>query len=98
MSVVEQHGPVHLPRQADRPNPSQGPGGLSSQLSDRLLDGPPPILRILLGPERLWSGHPQICARFIEDDLALVGQNGFDRGGPDVDSEKGCHERASFDV
>ena len=79
---------MHLARKPDGPDRAPGRSGLRPQLGHGIRDGTPPVIGILLGPERLRPRRGDGDRGRRKAVLVVVDKQGLDGGRPDVDAKK----------
>ncbi|OEZ65553.1 hypothetical protein JANLI_04330 [Janthinobacterium lividum] len=84
---VEQHGAVHLARQADAGDAGIVLRPARAQLAQRVDAGGPPVLRRLFGPACLRAAGVDAHGRLAAHAARAVHQHGFQFGGTEVDTE-----------
>ena len=89
--LVEEHRAVHLARQPDRANRGRLEFRLGHRLADRADRGLPPILGVLLAPERLGEVARVGLHGGGQDRALLVDGQRLGARGADVDAEKHAH-------
>ena len=86
--LVQKHRAMHLARQADRLHVGRLELRPADDAADRSHGRPPPIVRVLLAPQRLGVIDGIGLGRLGEDFAARVDRQGLGAGGADVDAEE----------
>ena len=86
--LIQQHDAMHLSRKPDGADTGPGWSRPATKLMDRLVDGAPPILGVLLGPQFPWPRDRERGGGRCHETLRLVHHHRLDRGGAEVDPEE----------
>jgi hypothetical protein len=85
---IEEHGSVHLSREADARDRPGGHAARRQHRTDRLLRRPPPVVRILLGPAGSRRTERGVVPRLRSEERAVLAHDQRARAaGADVDAQ-----------
>ena len=85
---IQEHGAVHLAREADAGDRIGRRAAFRQHRADRLLAGPPPVVGILLGPGGSWRRERGVVPRLGPEQAAVVVEDqGARAARADVDAE-----------